>query len=95
MKYRFNNIMQLWSQNDEDLPFIVRRNTWSEYSLMIVVGVRIREWPYGVAWGYYVNDGRISEKEQDVKCAGNFSWELLIDKDLLEKFKALEISSPS
>jgi 5-methylcytosine-specific restriction endonuclease McrA len=69
------NIFQLWALNDEQLPFKVRKETWSEKvdQYYLVEKIQISKWPYGFACGRYYRDGKISEPEK-IRSAGTYTW---------------------
>ena len=46
------NILQIWGNNDFNVPFIVRRENWSMDFGLIVILAEVKKYPYGDAFGY-------------------------------------------
>ena len=73
------NIPGLWIWHR--VPFFVRRDTWSRFSLFCVVDVvpkASRSGLYGKAWGYFVHaDTGDFEDFQELGCAGCYQWALV------------------
>lgn len=71
------NIFQLWGLNGEQLPFHVRKKTWSKKVRQFykVTRIQIGKWPYGAAWGHYCRAGQEGPEEK-IKAAGVYDWEL-------------------
>ena len=74
----WKNIIQLWKENGESLPFKVAKSTWSSAAghYLIVEKVEVKKWPYGDAWGHYHWNGKPSERGK-IKAAGTYNWKLL------------------
>lgn len=70
------NVFYLWKEKGEDIPFKIRRVTWNPDNDLhiLVTKIEIEKWPYGIAWGVYIKNGK-KQKEDVIDCAGNYSWE--------------------
>jgi hypothetical protein len=55
------NIFQIWQENGERLPFKARRATWAKEHYVIVDDIKIKSWPYGIAYGKAYTWGEINE----------------------------------
>ena len=79
------NIFEIWKENNEELPFRVRRDNWTMPNVFILVEkIEINKWPYGTAYGKCM---KLDQEEKEVisdwqyhceygvvKCAGCYQW---------------------
>jgi hypothetical protein len=60
MENGIKNIFEIWKDNEEKVPFTVRRQNWSDQYYTIVTKIEITKWPYGNAYGYPTINGNYS-----------------------------------
>lgn len=72
------NIFELWRENDEVLPFKVKRTHWSDSveQYYLVERIEVKKWPYGDAYGKYFRNGKIGISEK-IDSSGTYSWEVV------------------
>lgn len=93
------NIFEIWKDNGERTPFAVRRWNWTSEYYTIVIGVIVKKWPYGDAYGYPTVNGTYSNHyEYDTRwkngriipCCGCYQWTLVenprIDEENYQQF---------
>ena len=88
------NIFEIWKESGEKTPFAVRRENWANKYYTVVVGIKIKKWPYGDAYGYSTAGGVFSNHyEYDKKwresgiipCCGCYQWTLVENPRILEE----------
>ncbi|MCK9295431.1 MAG: hypothetical protein M0P70_10135 [Desulfobulbaceae bacterium] len=71
-------IIELWKHNGGQLPFAVRRNTWSDNHYAVIHEVKPGKLPYGHAFGIYFFGGKPkTEAPEQISSAGCYQWELV------------------
>lgn len=77
-----DNIFELWALNGKQLPFRVRKDSWSLKTVQFyrVERIEITKWPYGKAWGRYVRNGEAGDLVK-IPSPGTFTWRLSDEKD--------------
>lgn len=68
------NVLEIWRDNGEVVPFCVRRWSWAKESLAVVTKVKVVEFPYGEVDGYFLRSGRVVKYDKCLWCAGNYEW---------------------
>ncbi len=81
------NVFEIWNDNNEQLPFFVRRHSWGKNSKFLVTEIEIKEEYYkktgklyGVAKGFFYRRGD-KEGFQGLNCAGCYQWDKVSDND--------------
>ena len=69
------NIYQLWTIADQNLPIKVVKETRSgrQGQYLLVEKVEIKKWPYGSSWGRYVDGNKVGDIEK-VRNSGTYTW---------------------
>ena len=84
--HRMKNIVGIYFENKKEVPFIVRRESWSEFYGILVTSVKPQKTPsgwYGDVYGYPLpplNGSKVYDywgktgKPQKVKNSGSYQW---------------------
>ena len=82
------NIFQVYLDNDEKLPMVIRRGTWHPNFAIAIVEIEIQKYykgdPYGMAKGFCLPvEGKemneywgTPEKPKEISCSGCYQWEM-------------------
>lgn len=88
-KEDYKNIFQIWKENEEKVPFAVRRWNWYENYYAVIERVEITKFPYGKAYGFAVANGKYSNhydskwnKKYPISCSGCYQWKLVKNVEL-------------
>lgn len=86
------NLIQLWEENNEIVPFKARRDNWNRNFYVVVEKVEVGNYPYGKVYGYPVENGvrnnhfaynRIWREEGIIPNAGSYQWNLVKDDECM------------
>ena len=90
----YGNIFEIWRKNKEKVPFAVRKTSWSDPSIyVIVVKVIPDNNGYGKAYGYPTTNGAPNEyfeydnkwrKDKQIPVAGCYVWEEVENVEIRE-----------
>lgn len=70
------NIIQLWMDNEKNLPFPVRRNTWNTSHYALITKVKVKKLPYGDVEGiYFFNGKQQNTNSEEISSAGCYQWD--------------------
>ncbi|MGX5832437.1 hypothetical protein [Mesorhizobium sp. 43Arga] len=75
----WKNIVQLWRENGEVLPFKAVKSSWSADvgHYLVVERVEVKTWPYGNAWGQCHWQGVPGGHGEKVNQPGTYTWRKL------------------
>ena len=75
-----DNIFELRALNERQLPFKVRKDSWSKAvsQYYLIEKIEVTKWPYGKAWGRYVREGAEGEYGK-VPNSGTYTWRIADD----------------
>lgn len=83
------NLIQLWQENGEKVPFKARRDNWKGHNYVVVEKVEVGNYPYGKAYGYPVENGirnnhfsydRNWREKGIIPNNGSYQWHLVKDE---------------
>lgn len=92
------NIIQIWQEIGENVPFAVRNYRWSDQYYTIVEKVEIGKWPYGYAYGYPTINGQYSDhyernkewrEKRWIPLAGCYQWTFVENAIISRNFTVL------
>ncbi|MGB7787489.1 hypothetical protein [Methanoregula sp.] len=98
---RLKNIFQIWKENDEKVPFAVRRRSVSGQYYTVVERIEIKKWPYGDAFGYPTINGQYSghyeyskewRNQKKIPCSGCYQWTLAENVKIFQDFSIFDLS---